>query len=116
MNSMCICFNYPLTLLACLISGDDPYYLVFIVWMMIVKCLLSFISGKIRMYLYNPRYGENIFIIRDIYNSQLRKRNKQIEILGAEVVGQMDQAQDDPSRRLLSGFGNALDVDQLQRK
>lgn len=87
MNSMCVCFNCPLTLLACVISRDDPYYLVFIVWMMIVKCLLSFISGKIRMYLYNPRYGENIFIIKDIYNSQLRKRNKQIEILGAEVVG-----------------------------
>lgn len=111
MNTMCVTFNYPLTLLACIISHDDPYYLVFIVWMMIVKCLLSFVAGKIRMYLYNPRYGENIFVIKNLYNSQLRKRNKQIEILGPEVVGELDQAQDDPSRKLLSGFGNALDSD-----
>ena len=115
MNSMCVCFNYPLTLLACVISRDDPYYLVFIVWMMFTKCALSFVSGKIRMYLYNPRYGENLVTIREMFTNQLGKRNRQIDILGVDAVNEIDRMQEDPSRKLLNGFGT-VDVDQLKRK
>lgn len=59
MNSMCVCVNYPVTFLVCLITHDDPMYLVMIVFMLVVKCCLSAITAKIRMYLNNPRFAQN---------------------------------------------------------
>jgi len=66
MNSMSICFNYFLSFLAMLFLHDDAEYLLMIVFMVLVKSVLSFLSAKIRMYLQNPRYGQNESALRKI--------------------------------------------------
>jgi len=112
MNAMCVCFNYPLTFLACWLTDDDPFYLLVIVFMLIVKCGLSFISAKIRMYLANPRYGQNHSTIRKIMNAQMLKRNKQVEVLGVEAVTQLDNLRDDntETKKMLMGIDPSAEM------
>jgi hypothetical protein len=86
MNSMCVCFNIPLTAFACMATGDDPFYLIILAFMMVLKCGLSALSAKIGQFLVNPRYGQNRASIRKILKAQALKRNKQVEVLGVEVV------------------------------
>ena len=47
MNSMCVCFNIPLTAFACIATGDDSFYLIILAMMMVIKCGLSALSAKI---------------------------------------------------------------------
>ena len=112
MNAMCVCFNYPLTFLACWISGDDRFYFVVIAFMLLIKCALSFLSAKIRVYLANPRYGQNHNTIRKIMSAQMLKRNKQVEVLGVEAVTHLDNLRDDntETKKMLMGIDPSAEM------
>jgi len=86
MNSMSICFNYPLTMFAMAVNGDDAEYLVMLTFMLLVKVILSAIAAKIRAYLQNPRFGQNDIAVRKMMARQASKRHAQAEILGANTV------------------------------
>jgi hypothetical protein len=68
MNSIMIVFNIPLTILMSALNNEDPVYYLVLVFMVLLKVMISGLSAKIRHYIVNPRFQANSLKLEKILN------------------------------------------------
>jgi hypothetical protein len=74
MNSIMIVFNIPFTILVSAMNGEDPLYYLVLLFMVVLKVLISGLSAKIRHFIVNPRFQANATKLEKILNKQQQKK------------------------------------------
>jgi hypothetical protein len=59
MNSLMIMFNIPLTIFVSVLCKEDPIYYLALIFMVMLKVLISGLSAKVRHFMINPRFQSN---------------------------------------------------------
>jgi len=58
MNSTMLLLNYPLTLIAMLISKEKPFYIMIVILLMLNKVAISSLGAKVRQHYANPEFSK----------------------------------------------------------
>jgi hypothetical protein len=59
MNSTMLLLNYPLTLVAMVISKEKPFYMMIIILLILNKVAISSLGAKVRQHYANPEFSKN---------------------------------------------------------
>ena len=82
MNSIMIMCNIPLTILMSMLNNEDPVYYLVLIFMVVLKVIISGLSAKIRHYIVNPRFQANSIKLEKILNKQQQKKELAENIIG----------------------------------
>ena len=82
MNSIMIVCNIPLTILISYLNNEDPLYFLVLIFMIVLKVIISGLSAKIRHYIVNPRFQAYALKLEKILNKQQQKKELTEKIIG----------------------------------
>lgn len=75
-NGTSVLVNYPLTIIAMLIFGSDPFYIALIILLIFNKIAISYFGAKVRQHWLNPGFSKNHEKIQDRFRSLIQARSE----------------------------------------
>lgn len=71
MNSTMLLLNYPLTLIAMVISNEKPFYIMIVLLLMLNKIAISSLGAKVRQHFANPGFSKTQYTCEDLMRNMV---------------------------------------------